>query len=119
MGLVVLLMHFQPGTGLPPGVSGTDPDIGRPTKTVGGQLVTAAPRSRSPARGGPGIRSSAVLRVRGLCPDDPHLAAPEDHRALEKLTSHGFGRSRFGPTPSTSSPPMAPTTPYIGLPTGG
>jgi hypothetical protein len=65
----------------------------RPTKTVGGQLVTAAPRSRSPARGGPGIRSAAVLRGRGLCPDDPHLAAPEDHRALEKLTSHGFGRS--------------------------
>ena len=55
----------------------------RPTKTVGDQLVTAAPRSRSLARGGPGIRSAAVLRGRGPCPDDPHLAAPEDHRAPE------------------------------------
>jgi hypothetical protein len=42
---------------------------------------------------GPGIRSAAVLRGRSPCPDDPHLTAPEDHRAPEKLTSHGFGRS--------------------------
>jgi hypothetical protein len=28
----------------------------------GRSLVTAAPRSRSPTRGGPGIRSAAVLR---------------------------------------------------------
>jgi hypothetical protein len=31
---------------------------------------------------------------RGPCPDDPHLAAPEDHWAPEQLISHGFGRSR-------------------------
>jgi hypothetical protein len=29
----------------------------------------------------------------GLCTDDPRLAVPEDHRALEKLISHGFGWS--------------------------
>ncbi|MGB6161939.1 MAG: tyrosine-type recombinase/integrase, partial [Pseudonocardiaceae bacterium] len=41
-----------------------------------------------------GIRSAAGLRGRAPCTDDPHLAAPEDHRALEQLISHGFGRSR-------------------------
>ena len=30
---------------------------------------------------------------RGPCPDDPHLAAPEDHQANEQLIFHGFGRS--------------------------
>jgi len=75
--------------------------IRRPTKTVGDQLIATVPRSCSPARarrsgvaGRPGIRLAAVLRGHGPCPDDPHLAAPEDHWAPEQLISHGFGRSR-------------------------
>ena len=80
---------------LTPAVSETDQNRGRST-------FYYCSRSRSPPVHSEAVYLGGLLASgppqafggAGPCTDDPRLAVPEDHRALERLISHGFGRSR-------------------------